>query len=358
MTAPPVSDAFVQLIMNRAQAEKVAGRYSDLRPVGDGRPGHFAMIFEALDERSRRDVILKFLHPQHNQGYGAECFKREAKVGKLLLGKDNLVQLTGSYDTHTIVVQDQVTGAQLSLAFPYIALERARGTLSQLMFSPRKPRSLHRRLSAVRDVVRGVNRLHLAGYCHRDLKPDNCLIFPGGIVKVSDYGTCRLLSGEQPLAPDYLYPVGDLRYAPPEMFCGGGNRCELYAGADWFSVGAILFETVTNQNLYVAIGLRNSHEILSAFHVAGDVDTLSKQVSSIAGHYPIPWTLDYVGQPWLARASLPTHEAVTALIRDLCHFDWNRRLTVFERVLGRLDACILRAALDLGVGRWVRRSRS
>jgi hypothetical protein len=137
-------------------------------------------------------------------------------------------------------------------------------------------------------------------------------------------------------------------YAPPEMFCGGGNDKRLFVGADWFAVGAMLFEAVTSQNLYVAIGLRNSNEVMTALAVERDIAGYSRRVAEIAGHYPIPSTLDFSAQPWLARTSLLTHDSVYGLIRSLCHFDFNRRQKEFLRILRALDICIIRAARDIG----------
>src|SRR6185437_14983992 len=95
----------------------------------------------------------------------------------------------------------------------------------------RRPRSLVRRLSVVRDVVKGVARLHRSGYCHRDLKPDNILLCARGVAKVGDLGTSRRHAGGDELSGAYHSPVGQLMYAAPEMYAGGGMNPALYVGA-------------------------------------------------------------------------------------------------------------------------------
>lgn len=344
MTALPTRDPFVEIIESHAQANRIAGRYSNVRALGEG---FSAWVFEALDERTSEVVVLKFLQPHHAGNYRGECFKREARIGRLLLGKDNVVQLRAALDTETIPIQVSGTTAQYPLPFSFFALERARGTLGQFMFRPGKPRSLHRRLEVIRDVVKGVNRLHGAGFCHRDLQPENILLFSGGMAKISDFGTCRTLDGKDPLVPDYQEPVGHRMYAPPEMFCGAGNHPNCFLGADWFSVGAVLFEVVTSQNLYVSIGLQNPNQVMSAVKAEGGVDGYMRRAAEIAGSYPIPSTFDFLDRPWFSQTSPETHVALTRLIQSLCHFDFRRRETRFPRILSALDICVLRAGRDL-----------
>jgi serine/threonine protein kinase len=90
---------------------------------------------------------------------------------------------------------------------------------------------------------------------HRDLKPGNFLFenTPSGRdVKLSDFGTIRFCDGSPPLALEYRDPVGDLRYAAPEFFSGVDIPQQWNRTADLFSLGAILFEFLTGQQLISA----------------------------------------------------------------------------------------------------------
>jgi serine/threonine protein kinase len=108
------------------------------------------------------------------------------------------------------------------------------------------------RLVCFREMVRCVARLHFKNCFHRDLKPGNFLFenSPGQReVKLSDFGTIRFCDGSPTLAGEYRTPVGDLRYAAPELFSGvdipqGWNRA-----ADLYSLGCILFELITSRQL-------------------------------------------------------------------------------------------------------------
>lgn len=343
MTDASWDDTFSRIVLGHAAASPIGGRYSDLYVLSTG--GQFSVVFAALDERTGKPVVLKFLKPGMD-AYRTACFKREAEAAERVVGSRHVIQIAGARDTLSIELTHAATGLPLPFPCQYFALERAKGTFSGFLFAHARPRALFRRLEVMRDVVRGVNRLHTIGFCHRDLKPDNILIFPRGLAKVGDLGTCRLHSGIDPIALDYLYPPGDCNYAAPETFNGAGRDPALYIPGDWFGVGAILFEAITGQNLYVAIGLRGPDEILNALAIAPTLGEYTKRVSEIAGHYPVPSTMDFAGEPWLAHASNATHGVVTALLRDLCHFDYRRRLVNFDTILRRLDISISRARAE------------
>ena len=341
------------IICEQASQGPLGGRYVNVKPItrpdGDGAAGHFSLVLAGSDLRTRKDVAIKFLTPS-TQGYRADCFRREAKISELLGGRRHITQMVGELDQLSITLTTSL-GTPFPLAISFFALERGKESVDTFLFGRRRPKPLFRRLEVVRDVVMGVNRLHSAGYCHRDLKPDNVLLFSGGIAKLADLGTARRISGEERLEADYSLPVGHLLYAAPEMFAGAGFLPSLYVGADWFGVGAILFEAVTNQNLWVAIGLRSPHEIKRTIAAAGSMTGYLASVGRSASQYPIPSVSDYAASPWLNPITDGTLDAVTRLIRSLCDFDFRRRLVAFPRVLHRLDAAILLARRDHFTGR-------
>ncbi len=45
-----------------------------------------------------------------------------------------------------------------------------------------------------RDVLQGLDYLHTNHVMHGDLKPDNLLLSAGGTVKISDFGSCMVVS--------------------------------------------------------------------------------------------------------------------------------------------------------------------
>ncbi len=97
-------------------------------------------------------------------------------------------------------------------------------------------------------LVDAVQALHAAGKLHRDVKPTNVLITDEGRVVLLDFGVATELSQvpeenrreDQPI-------VGTASYMAPEQAAGAGPT----PAADWYSVGAMLFEALVGSAPFV-----------------------------------------------------------------------------------------------------------
>jgi serine/threonine protein kinase len=340
----PAADPWIEAILNESL---ISGRFTDLEILGDPTRGYFSYVFHALDIQSNRRVVLKFLRPDRmHQPPWDDYFQREGEVSLALTGYDGFVQLVSPPDVHTVTMT-LANGAAVNFSLKYLASERAVRDLDTFLFGPRRrPAVLWRRLQIVRDIVKSVARLHRLGYCHRDLKPDNILLFPGGDAKLGDLGLCRHVDDPTLLRADYSQPVGHRMYAAPETFCGSASVPSLFSVADWFSVGAILFEAIAGVKLYVAIGLQQPRDIVVAFSLHGPLNRFEQVVADISGTYPIPVLEDFTAADLLRRHSPDTLSAVDSLIRRLCHFDYRRRLIDVTRIIGHIDFAIALSRRD------------
>ena len=101
------------------------------------------------------------------------------------------------------------------------------------------------------DAVLALEFCHAAGVVHRDVKPDNLLVDGKGRVKLADFGLStagvadRADAGPVRAAadppPSRPACVGTPDYLAPELLLGTGHG----AAADWWSLGATLFELLT-----------------------------------------------------------------------------------------------------------------
>lgn len=67
------------------------------------------------------------------------------------------------------------------------------------------------RLGYCQQFLNGLMNLHRLGMAHGDIKPENCLVYDDGLVKIADFGKTAAVSGRA----GKMYK-GNLRFCPPE----------------------------------------------------------------------------------------------------------------------------------------------
>jgi serine/threonine-protein kinase len=88
-----------------------------------------------------------------------------------------------------------------------------------------------------KQLLRGLGAVHDAGIIHRDVKPQNVMVLPSGVVKLMDFGIAR--SAESSGKPESEgLTVGTPFYMSPEQARG----LPLDARSDIYAVGIVLFE--------------------------------------------------------------------------------------------------------------------
>ncbi|CAJ0578053.1 unnamed protein product, partial [Mesorhabditis spiculigera] len=93
-------------------------------------------------------------------------------------------------------------------------------------------------------LFRALNYIHGIGYCHRDIKPQNLLIFPEtGVLKLCDFGSAKhLVKGE----PNVSY-ICSRYYRAPELILGSPDYT---TAIDVWSAGTVLGELILGQPLF------------------------------------------------------------------------------------------------------------
>lgn len=134
-------------------------------------------------------------------------------------------------------IQELVVGHDLSKV--YIVMEYVEHDLKSLMASLRsqnKDFSVGEIKCLLHQLLEGVSTLHDNWIIHRDLKPSNILLGNDGILKIADFGLCRLYGS--PLG-QYTEVVVTLYYRSPELLLGIRKYSTFI---DVWSVGCIFAE--------------------------------------------------------------------------------------------------------------------
>ncbi len=202
------------------------GRYQIIREIGRSND----IVYEAVDPGINRRVALKeLLMPPNLSGQQrqerVQRFYREARAAGSL-AHPNIVTI---YE----VGEDQ--------GRHFIAMEFLEGQSLRDVLEIEGNLSVDRAVEIVKQVSSGLGYAHSNGVIHRDIKPDNVHILPGGQVKITDFGIARLM--EEPTITADGQVFGTPSYMSPEQVAGR----PLDTRSDLFSLGVMFFEMLTGR---------------------------------------------------------------------------------------------------------------
>ena len=165
--------------------------------------------------------------------------------------------------------------------------------------------SMEEVLPIIKQIALGVEALHRRETLHQDLKPDNILIGSDGIVKLLDFGSCRVAGIDEidlPVTRDTM--LGTVYYSAPEY--RRGQRAD--RNADLFSIGVIAYEMITGYLPY--------EEQIEDIHSDADIDKLT-YVPSYHRRPSVPVWVD--GALWKAVRIDPAkrYEEISEFVFDL-----------------------------------------
>jgi len=192
-------------------------RYIIEASIGQGGMGE---VYRAFDEKLRRKVALKVIHPDLAVPDAAARLVREARVAAGL-AHPNIVAIfdLGEIDDTVFLVMELVSGAPLRA---YIGDQTV---------------PIARKIRWLADIARGLAAAHKAGLVHRDVKPANVMVSDDDVVKVLDFGLAKPLEAAS-FRSDVGMVVGTPGYLAPELFTGATAD----ARSDQFAFGVTAYE--------------------------------------------------------------------------------------------------------------------
>ena len=228
--------------MDKYIGKKLEGRYEITELIG---VGGMAEVYKGIDVIDNKSVAIKILKKEYaeNEEF-LRRFRNESKA-VAVLSHPNIVKIydMGFSDKLQYIVMEYIDGITLK---EYIEEEKILTWKDTVHF--------------VIQILRALQHAHDKGIVHRDIKPQNIMMFSDGTIKVMDFGIAKFSREEGKTATDQA--IGSVHYISPEQASGGVTD----AKSDIYSVGAMMYEMLTGRKPFdsdnpVAIAVMHMHDI-------------------------------------------------------------------------------------------------
>jgi eukaryotic-like serine/threonine-protein kinase len=204
-----------------------AGRYEVVGELGRGAMG---VVYKAMDPVIGRTVAVKTIRLSA-EGTGLSRpellarFQTEARAAGLL--------------THPNIVVVFDAGEEDGLY--YITMELVEGKSLQALLDSGQAFPLPRTLRIMEQTCSALQFAHERNVVHRDIKPANLMLTADDTVKVTDFGTAKIL--QFGTVQQTAHVMGTPSYMSPEQVKGRA----VDGRSDIFSLGVMLYEMVTGE---------------------------------------------------------------------------------------------------------------
>jgi serine/threonine-protein kinase len=179
--------------------------------------GSFAEVWKARDTVEDRVIALKVMHPESVEDWGRKAVEKEARISSRLDHPNIVAVRNADWIDGRFVIASDLAVANLA------SYSRAR-------------RSGAVALRIVREIAAGLAYAHEKRLIHRDVKPENILVYADGHAALTDFGASRFSKG----ATRVYTEAGTLGYMAPEQAYG-----RVRFASDVFSLGLIAYEVLT-----------------------------------------------------------------------------------------------------------------
>lgn len=209
--------------MDKNIGKKLDGRYEITELIG---VGGMADVYKGVDVIDNKAVAIKILKKEfaENEEF-LRRFRNESKA-IAVLSHPNIVKIydVGFSDKIQYIVMEYIDGITLK---DYIEEEKVLTWKDTVHF--------------ILQILRALRHAHEKGIVHRDIKPQNIMMFTDGTIKVMDFGIAKFARDEGKTATDQA--IGSVHYISPEQARGDTTD----AKSDIYSIGAMMYEMLTGR---------------------------------------------------------------------------------------------------------------
>ncbi|GIE91375.1 serine/threonine-protein kinase [Actinoplanes regularis] len=208
------------------------GRYQLTQRIAAGGMGE---VWRGGDLLLQRDIAVKVLLPAlMNDREFITRFRSEARM-MAQLRHGGIVQVY-DYGENTVVDGER---------FDYLVMEYVEGVSLNNKIQQAGRLSPAETMSITAGVADALHAAHQAGIIHRDVKPGNLLVRPGGAIVLVDFGVARSVGINGMTGTNVV--MGSAHYMAPEQAEGQ----PVTAATDVYALGAVAFACLTGRPPYV-----------------------------------------------------------------------------------------------------------
>ncbi len=253
------------------------GKYKILKKLGSG---GFGTVYLAEDTFLK---TLRALKTPHGIASQSEKMLQESILQSKLLDHPNIVKLL------TVDIIDRT----LIMVMEYI-----NGTDLEKLIDEQDHLKINIALKYFKQILSALNFAHKYKVIHRDIRPSNILINENDDIKITDFGTSKLLNEKQYATTK----IGSPPYMAPEQFEGRA----IFA-SDIYSTGCLFYEMITG---FPPIIMANPMEIYKRAK-SGKIIPLSKKIPTISSD--LNWIIMKTLSPDLSKRYKKTIEVIEDL---------------------------------------------
>ncbi len=201
----------------------IGNRYELMEKIGSG---GMAVVYKARCRLLNRFVAIKMLRPEYNEDIEfLKRFETEAQAAASL--------------SHTNIVSVYDVGTHDKIH--YIVMECAEGVTLKKYMADKGSLTQEEVFDFSLQIASALEHAHSKGIVHHDIKPHNIMVGPDRILKVTDFGLARAVSGNTNVVGNSA--IGSVHYASPEQSRGGFTDEK----SDIYSLGVTMYEMATGR---------------------------------------------------------------------------------------------------------------
>ena len=199
------------------------GKYQVLRKLGDGATSEVHLCH---DEFAGRDVAVKVVYGDRmNDPSRGKVFRKLFVTEASLAGK--------LAHPHIVQIYDAVVTDQMS----YIVMEYVPGGTLEPYCEAGHLLPIDKIIEIVFKASRALDFANRQGVTHRDIKPANILLAGGTDIKISDFGSAIMSSGDT----TQVSGIGSPAYMSPQQV----KEVQLNHQTDIYSLGVVMYQLLT-----------------------------------------------------------------------------------------------------------------